>query len=181
MNLKEGIDRSGRKWKCQAEGCDNGGIQTAGAPLRKWCSEKCRKTKYDLACVDCGGRVSGTTPGKMANRAEPRCIGCAARVSGAARKVWTRDAVAAAMREWHEVYGEAPAQADWCPYFARGYGDDARAVRFEDADGHWPSFMAVVNEFGSWNAAVVAAGFAPRPQYGVPVNQARRRDRRIAA
>ena len=80
---------------------------------------------------------------------------------------WTREAVILAMQQWARQYHAPPAQADWNPYRARvRLRDEERARRFERgrAEGAWPSFSTAVRIFGSWNAALRAAGFEPRPE-----------------
>lgn len=130
------------------------GCRGCGAPLapslpggrpRVWCSERCRKRQYDLACVSCGGRVDGTTPGKMANRDEPVCRACA----GAHYATWTREAIVCCVQEFAEETGGIPPVAD-------------DFMRLHALGAAVPSVTCVQGRFGSWNAAVFAAGFAPR-------------------
>lgn len=148
----------GREWKCQREGCNNGGIQHAPGTLKKWCSERCRKAQYDLVCVDCGGRVSGTDPGKMSNVEEPVCRSCAGRHYAR----WDRDAIIAAIQEWADQNGGIPpAATDWNTSMARAIGHPEKAEKFL-ADGCWPTATSVQDYFESWNAAIKAAGFEPR-------------------
>lgn len=165
-----------------------GVCETCGGPLppqkrgrrRRFCSDRCRKAQYDLVCVDCGGRVNGSSPAGMANRDEPRCIACAARHSGEARRVWTRTLIIERIREWAAMYGEPPAVPDWVPWQARNaMHDEERARRAES--GYWPSPCTVVRLFGSWNAGIEAAGFTPREAHGGGDNVRRRRRRRVAA
>jgi hypothetical protein len=142
-----------------------------GAP-RKWCSDRCRKqTLYTGTCLDCGG------PTGFSGRATPpeRCRRCNGVRQGKARLVWTREKIIAAIHDWAAEYGESPAIADWMPCAARADGDEARARRFEDANGRYPVHMVVIGEFGSWNAAIAAAGFEPRAAHGGGGNQLRRR------
>lgn len=139
-----------------------------------WCSERCRKTKYSASCLDCGAPLNGSD-GRGPN-APARCFACARVYDGARRKVWTRERIIAAIQEWATVYGEPPASPDWNPYHARvEFGDLERAARFEDANGRWPSSQTVIDEFGSWNAGIAAAGFAPRPPGGGGGNELRSR------
>jgi hypothetical protein len=42
-----------------------------------------------------------------------RCPGCASRASGEARKVWTPDAVVAAIQAWARLHGEPPCMTTW--------------------------------------------------------------------
>ena len=110
---------------------------------RKWCSERCRKRQYDLACVDCGGRVDGASRAR-AEGSEPVCRVCAP----AHYATWTRDAIVFAIEEWADENGGIPPSAtDFRIALARG-----AAV---------PNIKHVQWRFGSWNAAIVAAGFEP--------------------
>lgn len=140
---------------------------------------KARKRRYDQPCVDCGV----TTSGSEGLRDEPRCLRCAMIRDADARRIWTPEKVVERIREWAELYGEPPAATDWNPTQARQFKhDEARARRFEDADGHWPHHTSVVRQCGSWNAAIVAAGFEPRVAHGGGGNQHRRQSvRRKAA
>ncbi len=58
---------------------------------------------------------------------------------------WTRERIIAAIQEWAERFGHPPASGDW---------------RFGVAP-YWPATSTVQNRFGSWNAAISAAGFTP--------------------
>jgi hypothetical protein len=58
---------------------------------------------------------------------------------------WTEEAICYAIRRWAEEYGEPPRQRTW-----------QRAIP------GYPSFDTVRKAFGSWNKALVAAGFPPR-------------------
>lgn len=113
-----------------------------------------RKARYAGECVDCGAHTSGSE----GRRAEPRCRACARLGKGR----WTKEELIARIREWNTIYGEPPAAPDWTPSKARHMNDEARARRYEEAEGHWPGHMTLVNHFGSWNAAIAAAGFTPR-------------------
>jgi hypothetical protein len=136
-----------------------------------------RKRLYDRQCADCGARIDGTSPGKSTGY----CVTCSAKRSGFARRVWTRERIIAAIHDWAQVYGEPPAIADWSPTTARQrLHDEPRARRFETAAGRWPSFTTVVNEFGSWNAGIRAAGLTPREPHGGGGNVAHRRARVVA-
>lgn len=141
---------------------------------RVWCSESCRKRSYDLQCIDCGGRVCGTTPSQMANPDEPRCVNCAATHRSKRDRQEARTRIIAKIREWVATYGEPPATCDWSPYSARvRCNDETRARRAED----WPSVEWVYKVFGSWNDAICAAGFSPRRAGGSAENARRKRTR----
>lgn len=140
---------------------------------------RARKKRYAGLCVDCGARTSGSE----GRRTELRCNGCANRMSWSTRKVWTRAAIVHAIQEWEKRYGEPPAQSDWNPWHARHrLHDEERAQRGEraNATGACPTHMTVHNIFGSWGAALQAAGFESREPHGSNKNAKRRRSRHQA-
>jgi hypothetical protein len=67
-----------------------------------------------------------------------------------------------AIRTWTARYGEPPAWADWSPARARRYGQEWRAKRY--LSGDWPSANTVVRRYGTFGAAIRAAGLTPRPR-----------------
>jgi hypothetical protein len=67
-----------------------------------------------------------------------------------------------AIREWARRYGEPPATSDWSPARARSAGQQWRAERY--LAGDWPSVSTVIRRFGTFGAAVRAAGLEPRPR-----------------
>jgi hypothetical protein len=69
-------------------------------------------------------------------------------------------AVLEAMREWTRRYGDVPTMADWDPARARRLRQDWRIARYHQGD--WPSVRTVLHHFGSFGAAIDAAGFVPR-------------------
>lgn len=68
------------------------------------------------------------------------------------------------MREWARLYGRQPSSRDWSPAQARRGGRPDVVAIFEAGD--WPHSSSVSHLFGSWNAAIVAAGFTPRRSGG---------------
>lgn len=74
---------------------------------------------------------------------------------------FSREEILAAITTWHARYGEIPRMIDWEPSRARRCGQTWRAERFEQ--GRWPSVRVVRRRFGTFNAAVEAAGLTPRP------------------
>lgn len=101
-----------------------------------------------MTVVDLPARASATaTPPRRARRGHPRL---------------TRAEILAAIRRWHERYGEAPTMADWDPYRARQLGQSWRITRYDEGD--WPSIKSVRNHFGRLSDAVAAAGLVPRRQ-----------------
>ena len=77
------------------------------------------------------------------------------------QRTYTREQIVAAIRRWHASYGECPRMVDWEPGRARRLGQPWRAERFES--GNWPTTRMVRQQFRTFNAAVEAAGLAPRP------------------
>lgn len=76
------------------------------------------------------------------------------------KKAWTRDEVADEIRKWAEIHGRKPASHDW--QVARKPGETR------------PSRKYVIDMFGTWNKAIEAAGFTPKPKpvvekHGSPV------------
>jgi Homing endonuclease associated repeat len=145
-----------------------------GAP-QKWCSERCRKASYGDPCVDCGKRTCYGA--ESARIPEPRCPTCSVNHL----KIWTCEAIVCAIQEWAAEYGEPPAICDWNAWQSRALGDEERARRYEAGKGRWPCHQKVYQEFGSWNAAVEAAGFEGRAAHGGNGNWRRRRAERAAA
>jgi hypothetical protein len=81
----------------------------------------------------------------------------------AGSRQWILDSFA----EWHRLFGVPPAAGDWNPSRARRMTkrpDDyfGRTLARHDSTGRrWPSTTLVANHFGTWNAALSAAGFEP--------------------
>ncbi len=74
------------------------------------------------------------------------CPSCGRRYSGRG-PIWTEDRIIAAIREWEAEHGQPPTNREW--WFA---GEDR------------PGRVTVMKRFGSWNKAIMAAGFVPRRQ-----------------
>lgn len=127
---------------------------------RKWCSDHCRRhTSYSKACVDCGRPTySGNAhPADRCNRCAPVYY----------FTVWTREVIVETIRVWVRTYGKPPTATDWNPSQAIALGHPEKAARFYE-DNAWPHVNTVQLRFGSWNAAIEAAGFTPfgTGQYG---------------
>ncbi len=69
---------------------------------------------------------------------------------------WTPETIAYAIDLWHRRHLRTPTAAEW-----------------EQAGPNHPSRQTVLRRFGSWNAAIRAAGFRPRAQ-GQPRSRAAR-------
>lgn len=93
-------------------------------------------------CADCGAFVVTSA----------RCPRCSARRTN---RPWAdREEVLAAIRDWAEATGAPPRVEDWTPT-----ADPRR--RWAREYPRWPSFMTVRTHFGSWPAALAAAGCPP--------------------
>lgn len=102
-------------------------------------------------CIDCGEwRQSGYLV--------DRCKRCYV----LSQTIWTQEAVVAAIQDYADQYGEPPTAHEWNPALARQLGRPDLGERFYQ-DGCWPHTHTVQQRFGSWNAAIAAAGFTPRP------------------
>jgi hypothetical protein len=138
-----------------------------GGPERLWCSERCRKRQYDRVCSRCGGRASGTDPSRTLTDLCKVCFAAEAHETSVA---W----LIAELRHWRELYGRPPSAYEWelatVYWKQQAYAEGRHDGRFADAtvaqierrhreDGPWPSTSTVLSTFGSWNAAIEAAGF----------------------
>jgi hypothetical protein len=77
-------------------------------------------------------------------------------------RVFAPEDIVTAIKRWEGLYGEPPAMSDWAPARARRLGHEWRAQRY--FAGSWPHLTTVLNQFGTFRAAIEAAGFEPRPQ-----------------
>lgn len=142
-----------------------------GAKQRK------RRERYRGRCLTCGAPTDGSS-GYNAPRYcvdhvndSPEAI---ARFE--AQTIWTRERIIAAIRWWADTYGEPPSGTDWNPTQLSNFDD---VERWERADRLIrerviPWFTSVVVRFGTWNAAIRAAGYEPRAAHGGAGNQYRR-------
>lgn len=102
-----------------------------------------RRDRYRGTCADCGVPTDGSNG---PDRPSTRCRVCHnAKIAADAR--WTRATVVAAIREWADEHGTQPSARDWL---------QPRRVR-----GDTPPTKTVQRVFGSWSAAIAAAGFEP--------------------
>lgn len=153
-------------------GCETAIPPSRGGPARKWCSEKCRKAQYGGVCENCGAATDGSYGSALAPKL---CRPCRLEE----QTTWGADGVLTAIRRWVETYGEPPGEVDWNPNLARRRDHLHRVERYET--GNWPSHATVTYHFGSWNAAIEAAGFSARIVGWNEASHRNRRPRRKAA
>jgi hypothetical protein len=141
--------------KCARDGCPNDAPSPSarGGRKPKWCSDRCRKSRYDRACIDCGARVSGTDP----NATDGRCRKCARAFQRRATRKWLLDSA----REWAATFGDPPGAADWSEALALQERRPDKVERKRSTGRPWPSPKAAQNHFGSWTAFIAAAGYEP--------------------
>jgi Homing endonuclease associated repeat len=60
---------------------------------------------------------------------------------------WDPETIAYAIRLWHRTHSRTPFTSEW-----------------DQAGENHPSRQTVTRVFGSWNEAMIAAGFDPRPR-----------------
>lgn len=104
-------------------------------------------------CSDCGGE---TRYGGRRAPVSRICFRCSEKRARASR-VWTREAVIAAIQRWAERHGRPPTASDWIRA-----GDDHPAM---SNVYRTTSRTARNNPFASWADAIEAAGFE-RPETG---------------
>jgi excisionase family DNA binding protein len=128
----------------------------------------------DRPCAACGRRLPPTA---LAPLDGPRYCGSACESRARRRRAagllptsptvysvatWTRDSVLAAIRRWAAEWGEAPTCSEWG-------GKPPRATAYRCAGPrYWPSVPTVARLFGTWRAAIVAAGVPPRDHSHLP-------------
>ena len=94
--------------------------------------------------------------------------------------IWDRKLIVEAIQSWAAKYGAPPAATEWNPAQAKKMRVDGDDVEKRFGDGYWPYSNTVINHFGTWGAAIEAAGF-PRPiagQYDRAIARDRRADRK---
>jgi len=117
-----------------------------------WVAERRRAAGAVLVCPGCGGHKS---------RAASLCRACAhPAIPQRARILWTREMIIERVQQWNRTHGQPPTATDWNPSMLVGTGLAAKAESFYS--GCWPQMGTVSNHFGSWSAAIAAAGFPPR-------------------
>lgn len=137
--------------------CQGCGVEipsSRGPRPRLWCSNRCRqRTTYSRSCVDCGKPTYNAT-----SSPPERCSPCTNRHNA----FWTKEKIIDAINSWADLMdGKPPSAVDWNAAQAIATGHPEKAERYRS--GSWPALSVVQYVFGSWNAAVTAAGFSPNP------------------
>lgn len=90
------------------------------------------------------------------------CVACARKAAAEARQdgvgvVWTKDRIVETIRRWAADVGSPPAAADWNVAMARRLG---RSLPPGWSHEDHPALHTVQKRFGSWSAALAAAGYS---------------------
>jgi transposase len=117
---------------------------------------RARRFRYGGQCIDCGAPTDGS---QGRDHASTRCRECS-RTKQKADARWTPETVTEAIRRFATRYGRTPSATDFNPPHAKYMGHAWRAERFY-SDGDYPYTGTVQGAFGSWSAAIKAAGLAP--------------------
>jgi hypothetical protein len=95
---------------------------------------------------------AGNAPVAVSAESRKPSVGeLASRSSSTRQRVWDRASIVAAIQRWNDEHGEPPKSTEWV----------------KKQDGR-PTMSTVINHFGTWVAAIVAAGFEPRRSGGQP-------------
>lgn len=85
---------------------------------------------------------------------------CRACIRAGVNTLWTRERIVEAIQECGRLIGGTPTASHFNPALARNLGHPDRAALH--AACHWPQNWTIHQRFGSWNAALEAAGFQRR-------------------
>ncbi len=129
--------------------------------VRRWTSEDYAERMRKLAreykqrrtgtCRVCGATTSYN--GKRDKPVSDRCPSCARREAGARQTELTREIMLIAIRDWTRRFGQPPRSTDW--HRARLTGSRLALAQ------RYPHAPSVIRMFGSWRAALEAAGCEP--------------------
>jgi hypothetical protein len=131
--------------------------QLATDPL----GEKARALKetYRRPCPECGELMNGSDG---PNHPPPRCDYC----QRAARVYWTEERIVEAFRAFAAAVGRPPSTTDahrLAPSTIQKMSPARRLELVETTRHRLPPPAIVNRKFGSWTAALAAAGFPPTP------------------
>src|SRR4051812_23726934 len=90
----------------------------------------------------------------------------------AARRDWSGDRVLDALRTWAREEGRPPRAHEWNPARAAALGITSAGTRkWEREVERWSSLDVAVRRFGSWRAALQAAGLPSYPPLVLPLRE----------
>lgn len=124
------------------------------------CSKPTRKNGGRTYNPDHGGWLCNSCMKRLVWR--PTNSAAVERDREAARR-WKREHLGRPGRPREEAYRSEQDYIDAIQRWAREHGEPPRMADWRPAVGDYPSTSAVEERFGSWNAAIRAAGFTPRP------------------
>jgi len=138
VSIARGLRAQGLRWREIAE-------QIGVAPGT---ARRCMRA-HD--CSGCGTPLLSVTA--------VQCHGCASRERTRWGERFSDEEIVSAIDAWRRLEGRAPTRSDWRPVELGGH------PRWELECHSWPPASHVVKRFGSWNAALRAAGSdRPRPE-----------------
>jgi transcriptional regulator with XRE-family HTH domain len=128
-----------------------------------------RKNRYRRPCPgwndDLCGRLLDGSNGRGPN-ASKLCSACASQQQRETRRYWDSERIVATFRAFDNQFGRQPTATDYAGRFPGGR-KRLSATRLDEVDAitatgfTFPHPFAVQREFGSWSAALKAAGFTP--------------------
>lgn len=108
--------------------------------------DRARKKSYQGVCERCGGPTSGSDG---AAAARMTCGTCSRRLQTEER-YWLPERIVDAIHRYAAIHGRPPTATNW---------------KKGDVENDYPTTSTVQKAFGSWSAAIMAAGF-PKPRRG---------------
>jgi hypothetical protein len=122
-----------------------------------------RKGKRYGLCADCGRKVFNSGSYDI----QERCAACHGLHQRAQSAAWIIEAI----QDWHERYGVPPSAQDWntAPSQLEQMHPERRLIhQARIAERKWPRTSSVQSAFGTWSAAIEAAGLTPtRPGHRI--------------
>lgn len=103
--------------------------------------QRAHNRRYGGTCMDCGALTTGS---KQRARPQVRCGPCNQRFRYESAR-WTQEEIVDAIKAWAKEHDATPTAAQW-----------------SRVGSAWPSVGRVRTVFGTWSAAIAAAGFTPR-------------------
>ena len=129
-------------------------LQTAHEYATDPTGEKAHARKTKARCRDCGTSIRSDHP----SYPQLRCVPCDSAHRRTSYKAWVIDRI----QDWADRFGDPPTASDWNRAPSTRANHPAAALRQDDAsDQEWPCTNGARLVFGSWNAAIRAAGYEP--------------------